>query len=580
MDGRLKRTSRPTSLVGDNGGKEKVASPLVRSPGLFNLNTEPTDETIETRFFHASDAPKHEPAPKKPEPKKPAAFFYADGKKEDTKNITSQATSPVLSAVSIRSSGPWIRPDGQIQSPPMLSPALSGLSATSPFFAPPAAAVETPRSPSPSKENIHLSYRKGVSQIFGTRPLQRPTEPIAEHPATPISRKESVDSNGGVKVSHRKSPSLSSIDSGNSHKSRRRSATTAEIAPAPSPLVHEIKAATVPRLAKAPAGITSIDTTLEPPGIASPNAELALSPTKSVSELASDARRERKVLDLEISNSSLLAINASLEREVRRQKAELKRFRRLSRAGRLNTLPERTARFSEGLSVVGEEEDEDSAENLFGPASGGLSELYSDISDSDDDDESVLSSEGPRSPGARQSHRLARDEKRLKVDLERHKELLVQSQMMNQSLKRCMYASEEMIREGRKALEYHVRVSDVKLGGRVLSSHEDEEDLDERPEIEVEDDLAARPPPRAHSADDHRDQDIDLQSPGGAGGSEDDGITQAKGLLDVWSSLGRPSYENSDRDSGIEVDRVFASLPLGRRIGGDGDMGRPPGGGV
>jgi len=39
------------------------------------------------------------------------------------------------------------------------------------------------------------------------------------------------------------------------------------------------------------------------------------------------------VLDLEISNSSLLAINRSLEKEIRKQKAELRRFRRMSRAG-------------------------------------------------------------------------------------------------------------------------------------------------------------------------------------------------------------------------------------------------------
>lgn len=574
MSGGLKRASKPSSLVSDGGGKQ-ASPPLVRSPGFFDLNTNQPDETIESRFFHASDAPKHEPVPKKPEPKKPASFFYADGKKEEKKEKgPSQATSPVLSAVEKRSSGPWIRPESaaqQSKSPPMLSPALSGISSSSPFFAPPAAAQEKPRSPSPSKENIHLSYRKGVSQIFGTRPLShRAAEPILEHPAMPISRKESVDSTGGVGVTHRKSPSLSSIDSGKSEKSRRRSATTAEIAAAPSPLAQEMKSATVPRLAKQPTPVTSIDTALEQP-MASPGVESALSPTKSVSELAADARRERKVLDLEISNSSLLAINSSLEREVRRQKAELKRFRRLSRAGRLSSVPARTARFSEGLSVVGEEGEDDDDENTFGPASG-LSELYSDMSEGSEDEESVLSSsEPPQSPSSRQAHRLAKDVRKLQQDMEKHKELLVQSQMMNQSLKRCMYATEDMIREGRKALEYHVRVSDIKLGGRVLSSHEDDDGLDAdgdgRPEIEVEDDFFSPPNVVEDEAAVH------------SAGSED-GMAQAKGLLDVWSSIGRPSYESSeggDRDSGIEVDRVFASLPLAQRSGNTSDAGRPPG---
>ena len=183
---------------------------------------------------------------------------------------------------------------------------------------------------------------------------------------------------------------------------------------------------------------------------------------------------------------------------------------------------------------------------MFGPASG-LSELYSDMSD---DEESLDSSAEPMSPSAeskRENDRLAKDEKRLRVDLEKHKELLVQSQAMNQSLKRCMYATEEMIREGKKALDYHVRVSDLKLGGRVLSSHEDDDETGR--EIEVDDELSAEDP--------------------------------AKGFLDVWSNVGRPSFESSeggDRDSGIEVDRPsIASLSLGYKSSSALDSGRPPG---
>jgi hypothetical protein len=182
---------------------------------------------------------------------------------------------------------------------------------------------------------------------------------------------------------------------------------------------------------------------------------------------------------------------------------------------------------------------------MFGPASG-LSELYDDMSE---DEESLGSSAEPMSPAAesrRENDRLAKDERRLQIDLQKHKELLVQSQAMNQSLKRCMYATEEMIREGKKALDYHVRVSDVKLGGRVLSSHEDDEDASQ--EIEVE--------------DDHLHED------------------PAKGFLEVWTNIGRPSFEGSeggDRDSGIEVDRPpLTSLPQYKASIGL-DSGRPPG---
>jgi hypothetical protein len=39
---------------------------------------------------------------------------------------------------------------------------------------------------------------------------------------------------------------------------------------------------------------------------------------------------------------------------------------------------------------------------------------------------------------------------------------------MNQCLKRCLGLTEGLISEGKKALDYHVRVSDIAIGGRVL----------------------------------------------------------------------------------------------------------------
>lgn len=199
-------------------------------------------------------------------------------------------------------------------------------------------------------------------------------------------------------------------------------------------------------------------------------------------------------------------------------------------------------RRSEGLETLGEE---DSDEDSMGVPNGLDDE---DLSDSEEG--SLLSSE-PLSPGSRkerQQDRLAKDEKRLRVDLERHKELLVQTQSMNQSLKRCMYATDEMIREGRRALEYHVRVSDVKLGGRILS--EDDDDLTR--DIEVNDE------PEHH----------------------EDGMENAKSLLDVWRGVGRPegSEGSGDRDSGIEVDKAYslASARFSNASNATADSGRPP----
>jgi len=538
------RVNKPKSLVNDSGSSRALSPPLLRSPAHLDLGRPARGGSKDGHFFHASDVVrKQEPVQKKPEPKKlkHAAFFYADGQQEEGKAPSTRTTSPVLSAVSEkRSSGPWIRTDNPAHSPPMLSPALSTLSSTSPFFAAPIT-HHKPRSPSPSKENIHLSYRKGASQIFGTRPAPRPgIEAIAE------SRRGSLELFKATP--HKKSPSLSSIDSGNSQQSRRRSATTIDVAP--SPLTQEVKSATMPRASKP---ISSINTSLGPPDLR-PAPESALSPTRSVSELAADARRERKVLDLEISNSSLLAINASLEREVRRQKAELKRFRRLSRAGRLSVNPhERSARFSESLSVLGEEDAEDIEDanySAFGPPSG-FTDVYDDWSDDESESESVTScgeSLSPSAQASRDSDRLAKDEKRLQVDLERHKELLVQSQMMNQSLKRCTYASEQMIKDGKKALDYRVKVSDVRLGGRILTGQEGEEDSTE---LEIEDETL------------HGDD-----------GAED--------FLKVWQSIGRnPAFEGSesggDRDSGIEVDQPPAHTTAGfQQTHHSSDSGRPP----
>lgn len=189
-----------------------------------------------------------------------------------------------------------------------------------------------------------------------------------------------------------------------------------------------------------------------------------------MNELAANARRERKVLDLEISNSSLLAINRGLEKEVRKQKAELRRFRRMSRAGRFSTDPTSLADASlHASSPIGvdlsdmSEEDEE--------------EAYVIPEDDPVSDSSSSFDETQLSPSAQLEHDAAhriRDEKRLQLDLSKHRDLLMDSQKMNQSLKRCMNWTEQLIKDGQKALEYQVRPSDVKLGGRVLE-HEDEQ---------------------------------------------------------------------------------------------------------
>jgi hypothetical protein len=233
---------------------------------------------------------------------------------------------------------------------------------------------------------------------------------------------------------------------------------------------------------------------------------------------------KRKVLDLEISNSSLLAINRSLEREVRKQKAELRRFRRMSRAGRFPV--ETISSDPESPSEIGV----DAIDNLSGMSEGEevkQEEVYRidqeeyEVSDESSFDEGTMS---PTTLAARDAAHLEKDEQRLQVDLTKHQELLLDSQKMNQSLKRCMNWTEELIKEAQKALAYKVHVSDVKLGGRVLVKEE---------QIEADDD----------------DEDV---------------FRESRGLLSPWTpsvrgndpfdSASVPGSERTDRDSGVDLE--------------------------
>lgn len=251
------------------------------------------------------------------------------------------------------------------------------------------------------------------------------------------------------------------------------------------------------------------------------------SPTKSPSQekeltdLVSSARRERKVQDLEITNASLEAINRTLERQLRKQTAELRRYRRLSRSGRLS-LNSAGSRVASGSSVDG---------GALARAGMGLDDLSEEESEMEAQDEDIEDEEddfsGSESTGdlnsstakLRDASHRQRDEMRLQLDLSKHQQLLIDSQKINQSLKRCLGWTEELIKEGKRALEYKVRVSEVELGGRVLA-----------PE-----DIEAREAREAEVLDEEDDDDV-------AGDDED-----ATLKITPWGK------DAQDRDSGIEL---------------------------
>lgn len=110
----------------------------------------------------------------------------------------------------------------------------------------------------------------------------------------------------------------------------------------------------------------------------------------------------------------------------------------------------------------------------------GLTDLSEEDSGTEPDDESLGESElsesesagsaqmSPSTMAMRDAQQRKRDEKRLQVDLSKHQQLLVDSQKMNQSLKRCLGWTEELIREGKRALDYQVRVSEFDVDGRAV----------------------------------------------------------------------------------------------------------------
>lgn len=185
-----------------------------------------------------------------------------------------------------------------------------------------------------------------------------------------------------------------------------------------------------------------------------------------MNELAANARRERKVLDLEISNSSLLAINRTLEREMRKQNAELRRYRRLSRSGRLSVAP--TSRsLSEKITSFSKKA-EDSAEETL--------QTDSDNEGDDDDDissnisSSPASSSRPSSPTSRAGRNRFQDLKRPELDVAAHRALLLDGQKLNQSIKRCLEQTESLLASGRTALEYEApALTPDHRGARVLT---------------------------------------------------------------------------------------------------------------
>ncbi|GAB7338042.1 hypothetical protein MBLNU457_4411t1 [Dothideomycetes sp. NU457] len=547
-------TPAPFVRKAGNTGEVARSSPLARVAPAGPVDQPGIDAIMNDKsplFFHASDVRNEQPAQRPPPPKKMPTFVYANGREEEqVEPSRTRALSPAGSAISERRTpGPpsSIGPaSNRALSPPLVSPALSSVSSNrSPLFPTSDAKLQASRPLSPpvvATPNTAPQTSNNLS-VPRLRPLDGQTKTPVSTPSPAnglgptIERKGSVSSISSPSR-HGKSASVSAAPP-ESPSLRKRSATWAE--KRKSSETKTVAAIQFPALSP---NLSKADPSSMPtsPMIGSPTIPQSPSREKPAPDFAADARRERKVLDLEISNSSLLAINRSLEREVKKQKAELKRFRRLSRAGHLNAAPIPTAHELDLPEIS------TSASRPSSPFEEDVSDMLSSSSESEDNDTTSTTSQDA-------AVLRAKDEERIRRDLRKHRELILDTARMNRSLQRCLTWTEDLIKDGKKALDHAVRSEEVRLGGRILS----------------EDDESVTRPSTAAATEAGTETETEVESV-----VADDEEARAEDMSGVEAFLGLGPWRNevdaaaggeegtalsmesprTDRDSGIEIQKI------------------------
>ena len=453
------RSAAPTASEGDSKFfRADDAKPSVESPGP----TRPALNRDNSSFFFVGSANGVQPGSPRISPSRAdEKFFHASDARVQSKTVDrpdlrsknstpSQINSRPRSVVG-RSPSPPKRPLGRPERQATQSEDVA--STKSPLLA--RQAVDRRGSVGSDLSNLRLDHQTGhrkpmSADSLNTTPTKKAGSPNSLSITTLDERLAAAQVNlhGSVDSSVPQSTSPENSSPRNLSFGSSRTASITEARPSHSS--HK-------RLSSVTAPVGSPQ--LAPSSLPQPQ------PPQSPHKDAANARRERKVLDLEISNSSLLAINKTLEKELKKQNSELRTFRRLSRSGRLSLAPTDRSISASSLDPVAEGSDSDDSEN----------DKDSDIGTVDEDDILSNDSSSVQSPTSRAKQR-ARDEKRLILDLSKHQQMLIDSQRLTQSIRRCLTCTEELIRDGNKALQYRVGIGDVKLGGRVLNHDEFEVD--------------------------------------------------------------------------------------------------------
>lgn len=474
--------SKASSVVSDSQKSHCPLRSSSRERNNYGNATNPGSES-QPKFFHADDI--------RPTLQTIASErFILEGKKSGAKSGRlkenhSSETSNQDSILTLQARRPkFCYADGTSDSPTVPLQLATRPTIRSPTIA----TQQVKRATSPLKDEI-LSRESSLSMPSSsphTRNVSNATAACGQdiRRAEPLSvghlntsRRSSVSTLSQQRVRHAKSSSVSAVSS----LSRRRPSTELSDVPCiDSPRSHPAADNRTPVQARAPS--PSLSDSLYSKSATTFLLSPKLSPNKleHANELAADARRERKVLDLEISNSSLLAINQTLEREMRKQLAELRRFRRQSQFGRTSD-PQSLRSGSKKIGVLSEIDASSNRSRLAGHSLTPLSiedEYDEDGDDKDSPSKLSFSSSNSLSDDCPipTSHAALQDSKRLYLDYSRHRALLIDGQKLNQSIERCLGRSEDLIVAGKKALAYRVDVHELEsLTGRVLLPDELEE---------------------------------------------------------------------------------------------------------
>ncbi|KAJ1327832.1 hypothetical protein MN608_07163 [Microdochium nivale] len=472
-----------SSLPGDHASAAKIESPKL----------------ADSKFFHASEVRPSLTRPVsvvKQTPSKPPTFFYANGNNigdtpppatqsapalaQQTQNDGQRKTLYVNGTRELRPSPPLSRGSGSGASAITQKP--SGRPGSVSHSGSHSIGYTAQRPPSPVKLIGHaqpLAKKHTASAALGTPPRSHVTSPQPGLASRNSIRRTSSGRSSQIGGHSRAGSLVSAEHAYNAARLISPQLSPSFLAepvsplhgpstPAPLTLASIIQAAT--EIEDGELSDTSSVNEDQSDGLQSPTKSAASA--DPINELRANARRERKVQDLEITNASLEAINRTLERQLKKQVTEIRRFKRMSRMSRPSLA-------SAGISS-GETSELPNGEQAMDLSLADLSEEGPEQDDELEEDslsdsESASESLSPSLIAERDARHRTKDEKRLRIDLTKHQEILVDSQKLNQSILRCMSWTEELIREGQKALDYRVRVSEIKIGGRILDPPEDED---------------------------------------------------------------------------------------------------------